>query len=118
MSSKHISILDVFEGDYLNFSDTQTWDGPKTVTIEDCNLLKEGHVFKDHTKLQRDAYELKFKGAKKKMLLNKTNSNTLVQLYPGRSDPKDYIGEKITLFGNKNVYNPKTGGRGGVSIKI
>ena len=114
--TKHRSILDVFEGEYLNFADTQTWDGPKKVLIEKCEPLEAGHVFKDGKRLQRDAYELSFKGAKKRLVLNQTNSVILIKLFPGPGC-KHYVGKTITLFGDKNVKNP-TGGRGGVRIKF
>jgi hypothetical protein len=95
--TSNFSIDDVFVSKYLTAADLVDEDGnPKdfTLTIDDAWI----ETLKDRkTGAEEQKIGVSFKGAKKGMLLNKTNSKRIAQLL-GSPRPKDWVGKRITLY--------------------
>jgi hypothetical protein len=89
--------------------------GEVTVTIE--KVFKHiGAEFEEGRKA--DVFALKFAGKEKQMILNATNRKRLVKLFD-TTDTKKWVGKSITLYVDRNVRNPKGGGKtNGLRVKV
>jgi len=85
-------IGDAFPGDYLKAEDLH--GKSVTLTIQDVAIEQLGSDEKPC---------VSFKGTKKKLALNKTNFQTIVDLL-GEEDTDDWTGKKITLIPAKTEF--------------
>ena len=81
----------------------------RTVTIKDIDFAE---VFNQKTN-GKDTKQTLFLEECKPMVLNKTNTKTLIKIF-GSSDPKNCIGKKITLY----VAPVKVAGKATTGIRI
>ena len=80
---------DMFPSKYLKASDADT-----DLTLTIARIVKE--IMKNRDNQDEEKYVLYFKDVEKGMVLNKTNKNTLVDLYGEETD--DWIDKKIILI--------------------
>lgn len=92
----------------------QLWDRVLTVPID---RIEAGHSIPVPNTSRKDRRNvLFFVGAKKGLVLNRTNSKFLVQMLGG-NDTSEWRGQKITLYVDKSNKNPD-GSHGGIRIAI
>lgn len=93
-------ISDAFPTKYLSAQDLNEED--EVVTIESSAMEDVGQGEDKETKLV-----LKFEGAKKGLVLNKTNAQVLITMFG--DDEDELIGKRISLWINHDVqYGSKT----------
>jgi len=80
-----------------NFLKKEDFPEPKTLTITGVELREIGFEGQKEEK-----YVLVFEGLEQGLVLNRQNSDTLVELF-GSDDSDDWIGKKITLFHDPHV---------------
>ncbi len=95
--------------DYRTMFDSKwirAWDlGGKDFTMV-IERVEAGSIDNFQTQKKDRAPILWFKGAKKPLLLNKTNSKTIAQLYGTNTD--EWVGKAITLFGTTTSLKGET----------
>lgn len=94
-----MNINEMFPSKYLKGTDLV--DKHVNVTIEGVSYTDE---FDEGRK-----YVLQFKGAKKLLMLNKTNVGILQWLFPEVTDTGDWIGKEIQLYAELVSFKGKTG---------
>ena len=87
-----MDMRNVFPSKYLKASDLQDRDA--TVVIETVQMADVGGNDPDDEKKEKPL--IHFKGKEKGLILNVTNTNTIIDLYG--PDSTDWLGQPITLF--------------------
>ena len=93
-----MKVSEAYPSDYLKAADIG--DATPTVIIVSAELETVGQGAKAEQKLV-----LGFKGKEKRLVLNKTNSNTIAALYGDETD--DWLGKPITLVTREIEYDGK-----------
>jgi hypothetical protein len=90
-----VNVNDVYGGKYLNakkVTSEKLWRKPLTISLVELEEFKKLNEDTDETE---DKLVVSFKETEYGLILNKTNANTLAEMYGDESD--DWIGHKVSF---------------------
>ena len=96
----------LYDGDFLGAWDLKTDDGRAQTFVLTIEHVDAGELQAPGKNVKRHAPVIRFKGAKKRLVLNKTNGATIAALYG--TDTRAWVGKRIAIYPTTTKFGRKT----------